>query len=58
MENQIGQLANLISKRQQRSLLGNTELNQREHIKVVSLKGGKEMKGGEFNSLAREEYNL
>ena len=43
MKSQIGSLANLIS---------------REHIKVVALRGRKEMMGGEFDNRAREEYNL
>ena len=57
LENHISQLANLISRRQQ-SLPSNTKFNLREHVKVVTLKGGKEMRGGKFDSLAREEYNL
>ena len=58
LENQIGQLANLISGRQQGSLPGNTELNLQEHAKVISLGGGKELRGGEFSNLAKEHYNL
>ena len=38
--------------------LGNIKLNSREHMKVVDLRGGKEFRGGEFENLAREDFNL
>ena len=50
LENQIGQLANLISGRQQVSLPGNIKLNPREHVKVISLGGVKELRKGEFDN--------
>ena len=45
LENQISQLANLVSGKQQGSLLDNTELNLQDHVKIGTLKGGKEIKG-------------
>ena len=58
LENQIDQLANLIFRRQQGSFPRNIKLNPKEHAKAVALRGGKELRGGEFDNLTSEEYNL
>ena len=58
LKNQIGKLTSLMSGRQQGSLSGNTKLNPREHAKVISLGGSKELRRGKFDNLAREDYNL
>ena len=44
LENQIGQLAKLVSERQQGSLPSNTEKNPKEQIKAVTLRSGKELR--------------
>ena len=36
-------MANLVSGRQQGSLLGNTELNPKEQVKAVTLRSGKQI---------------
>ena len=41
LENQIDQLAKLVSKRQQGTLHSNTETNPREHVEAVTLRSGK-----------------
>ena len=43
MENQIGQLANLIFGRQQGSPPGNTKLNLKEQVEVITLRSGKQL---------------
>ena len=54
LEDQIGQMANLISGRQKGSLLSNIKLNPTKHVKAVALRGGKELRGDKFDSLVRE----
>ncbi|PPR83581.1 hypothetical protein GOBAR_AA37133 [Gossypium barbadense] len=41
LENQIGQLAKMISEKPPGSLPSNTEPNPKEHVKVVTLRSGK-----------------
>ena len=46
LENQVGQLANALSSRQNGALPSNTEVPQRdgkEHCKVIQLRSGKEI---------------
>ena len=47
LEVQMGQMANLLTKRQPGSLLSNSEVNPRregnEHVKAVTLRSGKEL---------------
>ena len=46
LENQVGQLANALSSRQNGALPSNTEVPQREgkeHCKVIQLRNGKEI---------------
>ena len=43
LENQIGQLAKMISERQQGGLPSNTESNPREHVKAITLRSGKQL---------------
>ena len=43
LENQVGQLANLLSERSQRALLSNTEKNPREDAKAVTFRNGREL---------------
>lgn len=43
VELQVEQIAKLLSERAQVSLPSNTEVNPREHIKVVTLRNGKEL---------------
>src|SRR5262245_16941460 len=42
LENQVGQIAKMLSKRPQGSLPGNTETNPREYVKALTLRSGKE----------------
>ena len=46
LETQVGQIAKLISKRQQGSLPRNTEVNPREHVNVVVLESEEEKQDG------------
>ncbi|KAK8935660.1 hypothetical protein KSP39_PZI013348 [Platanthera zijinensis] len=43
LENQIGQLARMVSERQQGTLPGNTETNPKEHARAIQLRSGKEL---------------
>ena len=43
LETQVGQIAKLLIERPPGSLPGNTETNPREHVKVVTLRSGKEL---------------
>ena len=43
LENQVGQLASILSKRPQGGLPSNTEKNLREKVNVVTLRNGKEL---------------
>ena len=43
LENQVGQLANLLSKRSQGALPSNIEKNPREEAKAVTLRNGREL---------------
>ena len=58
LKNHIGKLTNLISRKQKGSLLDNTKLNLRKHMKAVALKVGKEMRGKVFKNLVKEEFKL
>ena len=49
LENQVGQIAKLLSERPQGSLPGNTEPNPREQLKAVTLRSGKELKSNVGN---------
>ncbi|XP_015573020.1 uncharacterized protein LOC107261032 [Ricinus communis] len=44
LENQVGQIAKLLSERPPRSLPSNTEANPMERLKVITLQSGKELK--------------
>ena len=44
LENQVGQLANNLSRRPQGGLPSNTENNPREEVNAVTLRSGKELK--------------
>ena len=57
LEKQIGQLAKAFSERQQDSLLGNTEINRREHVKAVTFRSGKELNVGEKVEKEANEEN-
>ena len=43
LENQVGQIAKMLSERSQGSLPGNTETNPREQDKAITLKSGREL---------------
>ena len=43
LENQVGQLANNLSRRPQGGLPSNTEKNSREKVNAVTLRSGKEL---------------
>ena len=43
LENQVGQLANNLSRRPQGSLSSNTKKNSREEVNAVTLRNGKEL---------------
>ena len=43
LENQVGQLANLLSERSHGALPSNTEKNPREEAKAVTLRNGREL---------------
>ena len=43
LENQVGQLANNLSRRPQGGLPSNTEKNHKEEVNAVTLKNGKEL---------------
>ena len=43
LENQVGQLANNLSRRPQGGLPSNTEKNSREEVNAVILRSGKEL---------------
>ena len=43
LENQVGQIASLLSKRSQGSLPSNTKKNLREEAKAITLKNGREL---------------
>ncbi|KAJ4723309.1 DNA-directed DNA polymerase [Melia azedarach] len=43
LEVQVGQLASMMTERQQRSLPSNTETNPREHVNAITLQSGKKL---------------
>ncbi|KAJ4724582.1 DNA-directed DNA polymerase, partial [Melia azedarach] len=43
LEMQVGQLASMMTERQQGSLPSNTETNPREHVNVITLRSGKKL---------------
>ena len=45
LENQVGQIAKSLLERPQGSLPSNTETNPREHVKAITLRSGREVKG-------------
>ena len=56
---QMGQMANLLTKRQQGSLPSNSEINPRcegkEHVKAIMLRSGRELATWGKPSVVREE---
>ena len=44
LEVQMGQISNLLNARPQGTLPSNTEINPRKHLKVITLRSGKELK--------------
>ena len=47
LENQVGQLANNLSRRSQGGLPSNTEKKPREEVNAVTLRSGKELEEAE-----------
>ncbi|GKV13890.1 hypothetical protein SLEP1_g24852 [Rubroshorea leprosula] len=47
LEVQVGQLANMISGRNQGALLSNTEINPKEHVNAITLRSGKQIRRGQ-----------
>ncbi|KAK1429674.1 hypothetical protein QVD17_11888 [Tagetes erecta] len=53
MENQMGQIAKLLSEREAGKLPSNTETNPKEHCKAVTLRSGKTTKDAEMASTSK-----
>ncbi|KAI5664829.1 hypothetical protein M9H77_24152 [Catharanthus roseus] len=58
LENQIGQLAKMISKRLLGALPSSTEKNLREHVKAVNLRSGKKLVETPPTAVDKEKENV